>query len=829
MEIKSKSVSFDKYIPILTIQDGVVVSNRGELTVGWEVSLPPLCALTEDGYEDLLEALSSAVRALGPGYIVHRQDIYLKDSYKAQRREGFLSGSYERHFSDREHLVHRQYLYLTLALKDAPNRSISSSGAFGISMPKGELLAKDLSTLLSKASEFASVMTSRGGYILSRLDDTQLAAIVFDHSRLYSRDNIFSDIERGTDRIKCGPRTLWAYSISESRTLPTILSPSQRADFLSGSSSEIHLSTSSAIGPLLECEHMVNTYIFTLNQGDTMREMGGRKRRMTSMGQNPENRIAAEELEEFADQAHKESLTCVKAHTNILVWGDEHQEQELRSRISSALSGMNILCVQNTSDTHVLWYSAYPGAAGEISGDNLMTRELKNFLCLGINETYDEGIPSGAMKICDRFRNIPIKIDIQEAAYKAGLIDNYNAFILGGSGTGKSFFTNYFVRSCYDAGETVFIIDVGDSYEGLCSVIREESGGKDGIYHTWDKDHPITFDAFLGIEDWVDEAGRLQQDSDGVNFLLSFLQTLWAPKGGWNADSANILKQMVRDFVLSRRTIEQKPIFNDLRQYVITEVAPQVHSASGYICDSVQVTKERFDIDGLILAMGDYAEGGAFGFLLNDRNPRDLFSSRFTVFEVDKLSGINDSKFYSLCILCIMNSFNAKMRSTPGMKVMVIEEAWKAIANETMSGYLAGLWKTARKFQTSAVVVTQQVSDIMSSQVIRDTILQNSSVRILLDQSNNRNSFSQLQELLGLTDHQRDIILSMNRLHRDGLKYREVFIALGDKKYGVYATEVSPEEAVCYESNKERKKPFLELSQKLGPIGAIRKLTGGEP
>ena len=574
---------------------------------------------------------------------------------------------------------------------------------------------------------------------------------------------------------------------------------------------------------------MVNTYIFTLNQGDTMREMGGRKRRMTSMGQNPENRIAAEELEEFADQAHKESLTCVKAHTNILVWGDEHQEQELRSRISSALSGMNILCVQNTSDTHVLWYSAYPGAAGEISGDNLMTRELKNFLCLGINETYDEGIPGGAMKMCDRFRNIPIRIDIQEAAYKAGLIDNYNAFILGGSGTGKSFFTNYFVRSCYDAGETVFIIDVGDSYEGLCSVIREESNGKDGIYHTWDKDTPITFDAFLGIGDWVDDAGRLQQDSDGVNFLLSFLQTLWTPKGGWNADSANILKQMVRDFVMSRRSVDNKPIFNDLRQYVITEVAPQVHSASGYICDSVQVTKERFDIDGLILAMGDYAEGGAFGFLLNDRNPRDLFSSRFTVFEVDKLSGINDSKFYSLCILCIMNSFNAKMRSTPGMKVMVIEEAWKAIANETMSGYLAGLWKTARKFQTSAVVVTQQVSDIMSSQVIRDTILQNSSVRILLDQSNNRNSFSQLQELLGLTDHQRDIILSMNRLHRDGLKYREVFIALGDKKYGVYATEVSPEEAVCYESNKERKKPFLELSQRLGPIGAIKKLTGGEP
>ena len=826
MEIKAKSVRFDRYIPILTIQDGVVVSKRGELTVGWEVALPPLCSVTADGYEDMLESLSSAVRSLGQGFIVHRQDIYLKDSYHAEKTGGFLSESYERHFDARDHLTHRQYLFLTLALKDAPSRGISSSGAFGISFPKGELLAKDLATLLSKATEFASVISGRGGYGLRRLDDRELAALVHRHTCLHSPDGVFSDLEPYPDKVKCGPRTLWAYSISESRALPSLLNPSQRADSLSGGSSEIRLSTAAAIGPLLDCEHMVNTYVFTLNQGETMREMGGRKRRMTSMSQNAENKVGAEELEEFADLSHKESLTCVKAHTNILVWGEEHQEQQLRGKISAALSGMNILCVQNTCDAHVLWYSAYPGAAGEISSDNLMTRELKNYLCLGINETFDVGIPDGTMKMCDRFRNIPLRIDIQEAAYKAGLIDNYNAFILGGSGTGKSFFTNYFVRSCYDAGQTVFIIDVGDSYQGLCSVINEESGGRDGIYHTWDKEHPITFDAFIGIEDWVDSTGRLQQDCDGVNFLLSFLQTLWAPSGGWNADSANILKQIVRDFASSRREMAQRPIFNDLREYIIRDIAPQVHSREGYICDSVQVDHKRFDIDGLILAMGDYAEGGAFGFLLNDRSPRDLFSSRFTVFEVDKLSGINDSKFYSLCILCIMNSFNARMRSTSGMKVMVIEEAWKAIANETMSGYLAGLWKTARKFQTSAVVVTQQVSDIMSSQVIRDTILQNSSVRILLDQSNNRNSFSQLQELLGLTDHQRDLILSMNRIHRDGLHYREVFIALGDKKYGVYATEVSPQEAVCYESNKEKKKPFLELSDRIGAIGAIRKLTG---
>ena len=828
MEMTTKATPLDRIFPILCVQDGVIVSKRGELTVGWEVSLPTIWSMTEDAHDDMLEALSSAVRMLGPKMIVHRQDIYTKDKYQAKGSSSFLGSAYERHFDSREHMVHRQHIFLTLAANDASARQASDSSIFGISSPDSRQLGKDLAALLSKAAEFESLLTSRGSYGLERLPEEQLVSLMDSHLRLHQGDGIYTDLEISGSKVISGSRALWGYSISKSSVLPSSLTPSRRSELVSGTSSGLHACTAAAIGPLLDCEHMVNTYIFTISQQENSREMDGRKRRMTSMQNNAENRVGAEELAEFMDLSHKENMVCVKAHTNILVWGDESQEQDLRGKVSSALAGMSIICVQDTFSTPVLWVSAFPGAAGEISSDNLMTRELKSFLCLGVNETFEKEMPRGTLKMCDRIRHIPLQVDIQAEAYNAGLIDNYNAFILGGSGTGKSFFTNYFVRSCYDAGETVFIIDVGDSYQGLCSVINEESGGIDGIYHTWDRESPITFDAFIGIDQWLDGTGRLQQENDGLNFLLSFLQTLWAPGGGWNADSGNILKQIIRDFCLSRKEKHERPVFDDLRGFVVSEIAPQIHSEVGYRCGDVIVTEQRFDIDGLILSMGDYSTGGPFGFLLNDRNPRDLFSSRFTVFEVDKLSGINDSRFYSLCILCIMNSFNAKMRNTPGVKVMVIEEAWKAIANDTMSGYLAGLWKTARKFQTSAVVVTQQVSDIMSSQVVRDTILQNSSVRILLDQSNNRNSFSQLQELLGLTEHQKDVILSMNRGKKKGAHYREVFIALGDKKYGVYATEVSPEEAIAYESNKEKKRPFLELSARIGPIAAIRHLAGGE-
>ena len=829
MEMRTKAKGIEDIFPLMSICDGFIISKRGDITLGWEVSLPELFSLTENEHDDLISSFASAVGLLDPWMMVHRQDIFLHQEYERSDAEGFLSESFERHFDGRTHLVHRQFLFLTITCKESVCKGVSSSGLFGIKTPSGEALKSSASRLQSKAEEFASVLGGKGYIRLERLSDQTLLGIIGTHMRLGSRQStMLSDFEMFPDKVSSADRSMWAFAISNSSSLPSLLEPSRKVDSLSSSAAQLHSSLGSAIGPLMNCEHTINSYILTLPQGETLSEMDARRRRMLSMSRNAENKNNAEQLEAYIDEVHKEKLITVKTHTNILVWDTHDNLQQVKGRVSAALAGIGISCVQDIYDTPVLWYASFPGAACEIGSENLMLMEIGSALCLGVNESYEKGITGGLLKLCDRTRNIPLEIDIQRKAHEAGLIDNYNAFILGGSGTGKSFFTNFFVRSCYDAGQTVFIIDVGDSYEGLCAVIREESGGKDGIYHTWDMNNPLSFDAFLGFEQWTDMSGTLRQDSDGLNFLLSFLQTLWSPQGGWSADTSNILKQMIRDFKIAWNKSE-RPVFDDLRNFLIEVIMPKMESDDGYLCGEIRVVSSRFDISGFVLAMGDYASGGAFGFLLNDRNPKDLFSSRFTVFEVEKLAAVNDSKFYSLCILCIMNSFNAKMRSQDGMKVMVIEEAWKAIANETMAPYLTGLWKTARKYSTSAVVVTQQITDIMSSSVINDTILQNSSVRILLDQSNNLNNFDQIKTLLGLSDHQKAMVLSMNRSNNPRYRYREVFIALGDRKCGVYATEVSQQEAVAYESSKEKKKPFLDLQQKIGTIAAIRELTQEKP
>jgi len=830
MEMKNKARTFDDIFPLMGMKNGTIISRHGDVTLGWEITLPDVFSLTEGDYDEIVSSLASAIKILPAWTMVHRQDVYMFDTYKADSKGSFLSECYENHFDGRRFLKHRQYLFLTMSSKASVLRPVSASGLFsGMTGGKIPSPAK-LEQLSTKASEFISVLTGSGKIAARRLSDDDFATsmnkgIIPSYLRLGEKEGMFSDFPMAPDYVKVADQFVWAYTISESEDLPTEINTSKRVDALSGASSELFLSEGASYGALLETEHIVNQYILTVPQSEVLSELDARKRRMQSMSRSADNRLGAEEIEAFVDEVHKESYCCVRTHTNILAWGREDEHLVIKGKISSALAGLGITCVEDTYDTPVLWYSGIPGAACEIGSENLMLMELHSAVCLGIWETFERGIPGGRLRICDRMRNIPVTIDVQTAAQEAGLIDNYNAFVLGGSGTGKSFFTNFFVRSCYDAGETVFIIDVGDSYEGLCSVIREESSGKDGIYYSWDEAHPITFNAFIGFEDWMDERGKMRQECNGLNFLLSFIQTLWCPEGSWTSDRTSILKEIVGDFIRSRKGLDTLPVFDDLRSFIRDAVAPKIRSKAGYVCGDINVTSDMFDVKGLLLAMKDYAKGGAFDFLLNDPDPKDLFSSRFTVFEVDKLSSLNDPKFYSLCVLCIMNSFDAKMRTSPGFKVMVIEEAWKAISNETMAPYLAGLWKTARKFMTSAVVVTQQISDIMSSSVIRDSILQNSSVRILLDQSNNQNNFKGLSDLLGLNDRQRNLILSMNRSNNPQYRYREVFIALGEKKAGVYATEVSPQEAIAFESNKLKKKPFLDLSEKVGPIAAIRELT----
>ena len=151
----------------------------------------------------------------------------------------------------------------------------------------------------------------------------------------------------------------------------------------------------------------------------------------------------------------------------------------------------------------------------------------------------------------------------------------------------------------------------------------------------------------------------------------------------------------------------------------------------------------------------------------------------------------------------------------------------KAIAKEGMASYIKYLFKTVRKFFGEALVVTQEVDDIISSPVVKETIINNSDCKILLDQRKYQNKFDQIQNLLGLTDKERSQILSINLANAANRLYKEVWIGLGGTQSAVYATEVSAEEYLCYTTEETEKLELTRLTEKLdGNIElAIRQLA----
>lgn len=820
-------------LPVQDIVDDCIISKRGDVTVGWELEFPSVYTVSEAGYDEMVGAFAQAARLLPDWTMVHRQDVYTYETFHGSNpRNDVIRGWFMAHHEGRRYLTHRSFLFLTCAAKGAALRSNGQTAAFGFRFtapapPKAELVQFG-----NKASEFITVFCSSGYVSARRLtkEDYEGAGdepgLIDRYLMLQNGTPLRSDIVMSPDRLQVYGKEVVGFRLCEAEELPLEVSDTIRVrDY--GDAVKLFMSSSSPLGIRLDCDHVVNQYILLPNQQKVLQELDGKRRKMVSMSKNVDNELNAKQIDEFIRMARSESATVCYAHMNVLAWDVPDRVLALSDKVSSALSTMGCVAVQSRSELPSLYLAGCPGGSCEIGKDNLMCQELTSMLCMGLYETFDRPVKGGSVVFGDRFRHIPIELDFGLAAQRMRLIDNYNVFLLGPSGSGKSFTTNFFLRQGYENGEHQTVIDRGDSYYGLCGIINELSGGKDGVYLSWTPEHPFSFNPFVGIGEWL-EAGRLRLDEGGASFFLSLLKTAWKPEGGWTPERNNILDkiltQFVRDYLSSGR--KELPVFDDffvyLRESVRDRIMPVTDEKGGivrlpedpFIVGDNEVTPADFNIKKFMQALEPYTADGTYHFLLNDRSPKDLFSSRFTVFEVRKLSD-GDPLFYSLCVLCIMNAFDRKMHSISGFKRLVVDEAWKAISNETMEPYLRGLWKTARKYQCSAMVITQELDDIRRSDVIRDTILENSDIRILLDQSKNENRFDEIVSLMGLTEQQRNLVLSMGKVSDP--RFREVYISFL-RHYGVYLVEASYEEGLAYESEYEKKKPVLDRAKETGSL-----------
>ena len=796
--------------PVMNGRDGVILSKRGDICVGWEVQLPPAFRCNEAGYDSLVGTLTGAIALLPDYTIVHKQDIFMRKQYQSEKVSGFLEKAYEEHFAGREYLDHRCLLWLSFSSKK--NVRSGSSGLLGLAGP-GLPSAAAIGRCLTAAEQFGAMLGGNSLLSLRRLTEEDVfgadkPGLLQDYLNFTDGGaDVLSDIQVSPRALRIGDKSIVCHLFADLDQLPGEVASCKRNRDLSTENSAVMLSFLNDIGQALYCEHVVNWFCVKEPLKDIHGSLDSKRRQMQSMSaRNAENRKYAEEINEYLETAAVQQMSTVRCHLNVFSVDE--------NATTTAISKLGVTPVRDTANAPAQFWTSIPGNESGLAFSEYMTMELQSGLCLNLFDGFDTGIVDGVLKMSDRIRLVPQRFDIQEKALDAGLIENYNVFLLGPSGSGKSFFMNKYLRSCYVAGQHCFLIDVGDSYRALCHIIKEESGGKDGAYYTFEKGKPISFNPFRNVKRFS------QVDSEAMNFLFTLMVTLW--KNGKVEISSSAEKYVRESISAFLRQWDQvfDPVFNDYFEFV--------RDVFGDLLRAEDAGKEYFDLKDYLISLEQFYKGGPYDYLLNSSESVNILEDRFVVFEIDHIKG--DPVIYPITTLVIMDAFMEKMTSNSDFKVMCIEEAWKAIMGTQMATYMLELWKTARKHRTAAMVVTQELKDITSSPIIKDSIVENSGVKILLDQTKYLNRFEELAAQLSLSEDDKGMVLSLNRLKIPGASGREVFFNLGNKKSFVMRLEVSPEERIAFSSAKKDKERLAKAVEKSGGsyIKAIKKLVRKE-
>lgn len=807
----SSAIAIEKILPLSKVEHQAIISAQGDITIAYEAALPEIFSLADRDYEAYHQAYIKAIKVLPQFSIFHKQDWFTEASYKPdfeKAGKSFLSRSSEKFFNERPYLAHRCYIFLT---KKPNDRKLSSSAYSGIlrksivpQQTVNQVLYKDF---LDNAGQFERILSDSGFVSLRRLTDDELAGtankpgIIEQYCFLLNpgQQSVVRDIHL-KDEIKIGDQHCELYTLSDAEDLPALCGSRINYDKYSTDKTKFSIGFASPLGQLLNCNHIYNQYIFIEDAQKTVKRLEAKKLRLQSLSSySRENAIGRDACDDFLNEAMGGQKLPVKSHFNVLAWSaDTAKVKDLKNLVSSAMAQMDATAKQETDGAAQVWWAGLPGNEADFPMNDTFDTFVGQATCFFNMETnYRDSISPFGIRFGDRVSGKPVHVDISDEPIRQGYTTNRNKFILGPSGSGKSFFTNHMVRSYYEQGTHIVLVDVGHSYKGLCELVN-------GYYFTYSESDPIKFNPF-----YLSDGDIL--DTEKKESIKTLLLALWKKDDETFRRSeyvalSNALTGYFRHLVMYPDIF---PCFNTFYEYLMEEYLQ--------VLEDGKVKEKDFDVANFLYVLNPYYRGGEFDYLLNATENLDLLNERLVVFEIDAIK--DHPILFPAVTLIIMEVFISKMRKLKGVRKMIlIEECWKAIAKEGMAEYIKYLFKTVRKFFGEAVVVTQEVEDIISSPVVKQAIINNSDCKILLDQSKYQNKFDQIQELLGLTEKEKAQVLSVNKANDPKRRYKEVFISLGGQHSKVYRTEVSLEEYLAYTTEESEKVKVQEFAKQYGSL-----------
>ena len=900
-----------------------------------------------DNYLNFHTVLNQVVSIIGEGRIVQKLDIFSKKKYTAEPSNQFLQQKYSEHFDGRLFKTIETVLLFTDIVQDKTKKKAGRTSAFS------EKNYKELRDKCQKVWMLLKQEACEPRFLFEKDFEYYISGVL---SMQFSKTPVFDNIKSTNEYLQIGNRFVKniSYVDVENIDLPSEIEPYSILGG-NGAAAETAVDNFTFINELEDYETIVYNQIITIPpQAQQQRELDKKKKKHEGAANNsPSNAIIAEEIQTLLHNIAIDGQLVVNAHFSILFSAETLEKMEgTQSLVENKLFTKGIIVSKNAYNQLELFRSAIPGNATELREYDLFMTTSEAALCFFFKESYPVNEESNFyLRFTDR-QGVPLKVDPADLPMKTGRINNRNKFVLGPSGSGKSFLMNNIVEQYLTYNYDVVIVDTGDSYSGTCKY-------KGGRYIQYTEEKPITMNPFL--------MNKKEFNIEKIEFLTNLIFLIWqGPDATMSSAQKSILDNVLMSYYhqyfnsgtrwyehktseelilyLNKYNIHEEDIISDFEnqsngQYnyydilgiafdagsdeikeAFRKLAIEYHpdknmnnpnydsekfykvyeayetlndedkrkiynetqliliksneiirqpktaeewnesfrktiikkikeleekleakelSFNGFYdyCDKFlplylnnkkhHITEKEFNLRTFLFVLKDFYKGGRYGTTLNESADNTLFDEPFIVFEIDNVK--DNPKLFPIVTLIIMDTFIQKMRLRKDRrKALIIEEAWKAIASKLMGGYILYLYKTVRKFWGEAVVVTQELDDIIGNAVVKDSIINNSDTFILLDQTKFKDNFDKIASLLSLNKVEQNKIFTINNLNNKfgRSRFKEFYLKRGSKGE-VHGNEVSLEQYLTYTTEKPEKSAVEYYVQQYGNYDeALQKIVG---
>ncbi|WP_295648358.1 TraG family conjugative transposon ATPase [uncultured Mucilaginibacter sp.] len=726
------------------------------------------------GYEEFHHLLINIVKVLGDGYVLQKQDIISRSSYKAKPATEYLQQKFNSHFEGRECLKVDTYLTITQQVK------------------KGAFYVYDAKALRDFRQAIGKVLDILSGSVVLKEDRINRLLMQMLSMDFQSSHISLNNLSPSETEIKIGDKSIRNITLVN---IDSIDLPQEVGTHIELNEKEsmrgFPVDFLSFLFKVPGCDIIIYNQVIEIpNQVMTLRKLELKKKRHSGIP-DPANLLCVEDIDLLLNDVARENQLLVNCHFNILVSAPEAALQKACNFIESSLFQLGIIPSKNAYNQLELFRSALPGNAIELKPYDWFLTTCDAAACFFFKESLPKDEPSDFLiRFTDR-QGIPVGIDPSDLVMRTGRINNRNRFVLGPSGSGKSFFMNALIEQYMLYNMDMVIVDTGHSYSGLCSYYK-------GKYITYSDKNPITMNPFRITEE--------EYNIEKKDFLCTLIGVAWkGAEGSFSPVERDVVSNVISAYYSKFFAENGELTFDTFYEFALEKI-PEIK------------TEERivFDFDEFRYVLKKFYKGGEFAPILNKEADKSLFTERFIVFEIDSIK--EHKILFPIVTLIIMDVFIQKMRyRSDHRKTLVVEEAWKAIASPLMAGYLLYLYKTVRKFWGEAIVVTQELGDIIGNAVVKDSIINNSDTICLLDQTKFKDNYNEIAALLSINETERRKIFTINQLdNTDGRgRFKEVYIrrgAVGE----VYGVEVSLQQYLTYTTEKPEKSAVERFTNKFG-------------